>query len=332
MPFRYVPLLRTKTGEANALHHLSPQAKGRLLPVMQIVASPPANFALRMSQAWPGLPIAVDGHYNLGVTGSVVGFSHLVRDLGRHQLQVMPAIECDTAGPYLAAVQAAAGRYAPGLVVLASLRQLRNVQPWVQAQGWRRRDVDLVIKLGHLGQLDVDVIEAGVTAALRQHIGAASPWRSVTLASAAAPKDTSGLPLGRTNFPRLDWQLWNQVHGNVPFQLDYGDYATAHPDLTDPPGAAMATATISVRYTVDDDWIVLKGRPIGGARGQPMGHQYRNHAITLTRDPQFDHVAGCHGDQRIQQIAAGTSGPGNRTTWVEVAVNRHLSLVADRLP
>jgi hypothetical protein len=157
-------------------------------------------------------------------------------------------------------------------------------------------------------------------------------WRSITLASSAAPRDYTALPIGRSDIPRLDWQLWQAASRQVQFQLDYGDYGIAHPDLTEPPGIAMVRASVSVRYTIDDFWIVLKGQATTGPRGQPMDRQYRAHARTLVADRQFNRLANCWGDQRIQQIAAQTTGAGNRTTWVSIGANRHLSLVADRLP
>ena len=65
-----------------------------------------------------------------------------------------------------------------------------------------------------------------------------------------------------------------------------------------------------------------------------MGQQYRHHARTLAADRHFGGVANCWADQRIQHIAglASTAGAGNRSTWAAIGINRHISLVADRLP
>lgn len=166
----------------------------------------------------------------------------------------------------------------------------------------------------------------------KNHLGNNPPWRSVTLASAAALKDMGGLPLGRTNVPRRDWQVWSSVRGAVPFRLDYGDYGIGHPDLEEPPGEAMAGATVSVRYTVDDYWIALKGRQQGGKAGLPMHPQYLAHAKILVKDPEFGGLNPCWGDDQIRQIAAGKLSPGSRAKWVEYSGNRHISLVVDRLP
>lgn len=127
--------------------------------------------------------------------------------------------------------------------------------------------------------------------------------------------------------------LTEDLSKNAPYQLDYADFSSVHPDLTDPPGYVMARATVSVRYAVDDYWIVLKGKPTSGKTGQPMATQYRAHAKTLVADPEFAGLkVGCLGDDRIQKIAGGAPGGGSRSVWAGLLANRHLSLVADRLP
>lgn len=171
-----------------------------------------------------------------------------------------------------------------------------------------------------------------VGTALNQQIGANNPYRSVTLAAAAAPKDHGDLPRGPSDVPRRDWALWQAVRSNVPFQLDYADYLVGHPDLTEPPGVAMASATVSARYTTASDWLIIKGRPQGGAQGQPMHQQYRAHAAHYVADQRFGGLPHCWGDDRIAQINTATSTPGNRQSWAAIAANRHISMVVAQLP
>ncbi len=275
--------------------------------------------------------MALDGMFNYGVTGSLTHFTQLFTGLGRAGVRVIPSIECDAPAGYVTSVARYIGRFAPGLVVKATLRQLPRVSAWVAAQGWHASNIDLMITGGHAADYDPSQFADFVAHAIRNHIPNPHGWRTVTLASSAAPKDTSALAYGRNDVHRLDWQAWQAVQTKVGFQLDYGDYGIAHSDLTQPPGAAMARATVSVRYTIDDFWIILKGRPTGGPQGQPMRHQYRRHATTLAADPQFGGLSNCWGDQRIQHIATGGAG-WSRPVWVAISVNRHLSLVADRLP
>lgn len=334
MPKRYLPLLRSKAGEAVALENLAASAKRRLFPIIHVTgSSPPAGFGPRVSAAWAGLPISLDGLHNFGVTNSAQTFTSLFAELGRGRAAVIPSVECNSPQTYVSIVQRLVNRYAPGIVIKCSLRQLAGAAAWATAQGWRTTDADLVVNAGHVADYDPDLFEGLVLHAIGQTLQNPTRWRTVTLASSAAPRDYTALPLGRSDIPRLDWQVWQAVSNSVQFQLDYGDFGTAHPDLTEPPGIAMVRASVSVRYTVDNHWIVLKGHATSGPRGQPMDRQYRAHARVLVGDPQFDQLAGgCWADQRIQQIATQTTRAGNRTTWVSIGVNRHLSFVADRLP
>jgi hypothetical protein len=275
----------------------------------------------------------VDGSFNFSETNSTASFTAMVAGLGRH-IPVLPAVECNAPPNYVTAVQRFVGRFAPGVVVKANLRQLPNVAAWVASQNWAASNVDLVISAGHAADYDPAMFEGFVLHAIQTNIQNGNVWRSVTLAASSAPKDHSALALGSNVIPRLDWQLWNAVAPQLRFQVDFGDYGIAFPDLAEVPGIAMTRATVSVRYTIDNDWIVLKGRPTTGAHGQPMGDQYRAHAQHLLREPHFDQLQNCWGDTRVRQIAATTppQGAGNRTQWVAITVNRHLSLVADRLP
>ncbi len=218
-------------------------------------------------------------------------------------------------------------------MVQASLAQLPHVQQWVDSNGWKPDEVDLVINMGHIGSLSSATFVSFVAHSLKSLAG---PWRSVTLASAAAPKDYSELPLGRSLVKRSDWALWSNVYAQVPYKLDYGDYGISHPDMTEAPGAAMARASVSVRYTINDEWIIVKGNSTGGPKGQPMNHQFPAHAKILAGHAQFGGLTtSCWGDQRVSHIASltpGSPGSGSRGTWVAIGANRHLALVAERLP
>jgi hypothetical protein len=317
------------------LSNLSAQAKTRVLPIINLTAKPAAKFVTELAAGW-SQPLALDGLYSEGVTGSSNAFTTMFKDLGSAGVGVIPSVECNAIGSYVAAVKPLVGSYAPGLVVQATLAQVSGAEAWVAAQGWQPKDIDLVVNAGHIGAYgDMATFSAFVTQALSSSVTLPLRWRTITLASAAAPKDYSALSLGKTIVQRLDWLLWKHVHGALPFRLDYGDYGISHPDLTEAPGVAMTKASVSVRYAVDDDWIVIKGNATTGANAKPMAQQYLAHAKALVKDPQFGGVANCWGDLRIQNIATlalGSPGIGSRATWVSIGASRHLALVADRLP
>ncbi len=333
MVYRYVPLLRSKAGEAIALHNLSPAAKQRMLPIVHLTAEVPGTFVGRLSNAWAGLPVAIDGLWNHSETGSVVPFSTVVVGLRNAGVPAIPSVEVGAANAYVArAGQLVAAAANLGVVVKARLGQVASLPAWLAGIGWQPASVDLVLQAGHVADFGAGVLDAVVAHALQAV--SPTPWRSITMASSAAPKDNSTLPRGPRLVSRLDWLLWQAVHPLVPRQIDYGDYGTSHPDMTEPPGYGMSKATVSVRYALDNNWLNIKGHPTTGAHGQPMAVQYRAHAVAIRGHAGFAGLPVCWGDDEIQQIAAAGAGApaGGRQTWVEIGMNRHLSLVAERLP
>lgn len=328
MPFRYVPLLRAKVGEANALLHLAPADKARLFPILHLASTLSPQVLVKIGQAWTGRHLGLDGLFNYNIAGSATQMQNAFGVLTTAGVNVVPSVEFGAPSGY---TQAVSQMVAGGLIVKARLGDLQAVPNWLATAGWHPQSVDLVIVAGHIADFGAGVLNSLVQHSL-QNLPQQNAWRSVTLAGSAAPKDFSGLGLGPALVPRLDWQLWQATSPQVAFQLDYGDFGIAHPDMTEPPGYVMGKATVSARYTLDNEWLLIKGRPVSGVNGIPMPTQYLGHAQILAATPTFGGLVGCWGDLRIQSIAGGTGTPGSRQTWVEAGVNRHLCLVANRLP
>jgi len=331
MAYRYVPLFRSKSGEAAALFHLNVAAKDRIFPIFNLTKSVSGSFASEVGKAWAGRHLGLSGQFNYKENGSGADFQRVFAELTSAGVNVVPTIAFGAPAEYAEIVWAITRSAGTGLAVKVRTGDLQQVAAWLAANGQQPQDVDLVLTVGHIPDIGEGVVDDAVLHTLQQ-LRLPLPWRSITLAASAAPKDMSSMKLGHNAVPRLDWLLWQKLHPQVDFQLDYGDCGISHPGMKDAPGFAMAAATVSVRYTTDSEWIVLKGRPIKGTTRVDMPKQYKQHAATLVAAPQFGGVANCWGDGRIPQIASGAISAGNRRSWVELGANRHLSLVADRLP
>ena len=328
--YTYRPFLRTKAGEVTALKHLDKTARRRIEPIFQLTATVPSSFVPRMAGAWAGFPVILDGRYNFDSTGDTVVMEQLHRELNAQNIPAHPAIEVLTVGPYLLAVKKLSAASGGRLAIVAQLKNLPYVENWVIHHGWSMTSVDLIVHVGHVAEPSPLPLHEVVANAVSSLSGRG--WKSVTLAASAAPKDMAALNAGRNVVPRRDWELWQSVYSRCEFQLDYADYAANHPNLDEPPGVAMAVATVSVRYTAGNDWIIFKGKRIGGANGQPMKQQYSSHAKALVGEAEFGGIQGCWADDRIRSIVAGSQTTGGRQQWVENAVNRHLTLVANHMP
>jgi hypothetical protein len=92
MIYRYVPIVRTKAGEAEALGNLSAKAKSRIFPVINATAAIPVSFLGNMITKLNGIPVALDGSYNCSATGSTSAFISLFSGLGNGGVPTIPVI------------------------------------------------------------------------------------------------------------------------------------------------------------------------------------------------------------------------------------------------
>jgi hypothetical protein len=324
-------MLRSKAGEAFALTHLADAMKQRVFPIAHLIQFPPTTFAAAAAAAWCGHAMALDGQFQSDMLGSTRGFEQMFDQIGRGGVALIPSVECHAMAPYLVAVQSVRNLFARGVLLKARPRQLPDVPAWCAAQGWAAAETDLVINLGDIAGYDAETLASAVDRAIRDHIPNPLPWRSLTLAASAAPRDDSGLTPGRNVVPRTEWKVWRAVATSIPQPLNFADSLTAHPDLADPPGYAMAKRLVSVRYTITGKWIILRGDPVGGAATHAMASQYFAHALALVADPSFGGLKGCWADDRIREIASGAPGGGSRSVWTTIVASRHLALVAEQM-
>lgn len=332
MPFTYRPMLKTKAGEATALSNLSTAEKNRTEPVFHVAERPPATFAPKMGAAWAGRRCYLDGAFNFNATGSSTDFDNTFNAIGAVGISVLPVIEIGADPAYNQAAIAHIGRFAPGIMLKTTLGHLPAAAAWVEPSQISQANIDLLIDAGHLAEIDPLTFAPYISHTIASAL-ATSQWRSVTLASSSAPKDFGQLSRGATVVRRIDWLTWSAMAQPLNKPVDYGDFGISHRDLTEPPGAAMAGATVSVRYTINDNWVMIKGQRATGQHAVPMGTQYRSHAQTLVARPDFGGLTACWADQRIQTIAATTSGSaGGRAQWVEINANRHFAFILNRLP
>lgn len=331
MPFTYRPILKTKAGEAVALLQLANADKDRIQPIFQVSEKPPATFVNKMSNAWSGRRCFLDGAFNFNATGAANDFNNIFVALGGAGVPVIPVLEIGAASPYNQAAGAFVGQYAPGVLLKCTPATLTQVGSWVQALNQPANDIDLLIDAGHIAEYE-PVSFAGYIKHVLSQIPSIG-WRSVTLTASSAPKDFGQLSLGTSIIPRVEWMVWSNLPQIPGRPIDFSDFGISHRDLTEPPGVAMAGATVSVRYTIDNSWVMIKGRRTTGASGVPMGNQYRAHAQTLVARPDFDGLANCWADQRISAIATNPNiSAGGRPQWVEINANRHLAFIISRLP
>lgn len=120
---------------------------------------------------------------------------------------------------------------------------------------------------------------------------------------------------------RAEWTTWRDgatqmSTARLPM---YGDYATQPPNYSP---SQQFRGSPSVRYTLGEEYVVLRGRR-NGEKGQYIGH-----ARYLREQAYYREIIATPGDTYVETIAARTDREGSATTWRVASLERHLHVVA----
>ncbi|MCG5538981.1 beta family protein [Halorhodospira sp. 9622] len=328
----YRPILRSKAGEIDALSQLSKPSSQKVEPIFALVPSPSQTFAARLIDAWKGRTAFVHGGYHYESSGSAEYSRQVLSELGDGGVKIAPAFTIKDDPEYLRATIPFVNAYTDRSALIVTPNEIQDAERWISDHGIPKGSVDIVIDLGCVQPEHASLLESTIPVLLREHMGYRPAWRSITISGYSSPFDMGGFPRGKSTIDRLEWRIWNAILPRLDWTPDYSDRGPASAQLEDPPGEAMARATVSVRYALPDSWIILKGHPTSGESGVLMSTQYLDHAKTLSSDPDFNKLPYCWADEQIRLIAEEEQKTGNRTTWAAIMINRHLELVGNTIP
>ncbi|MGK4591685.1 beta family protein [Amycolatopsis sp. w19] len=338
----YMPILKGRSGEFEALAHLARSTASSLLPLIEAVpksGTPEldiAGFVHKLRTDWPlGEAVAVDLNYP-GADGQPARWEQLLKDARRYQVKVRPTVHFADDAPVLEVLRAAIATDRRGCCLRVDASELdenpRDLAIWgtdlMADLLVEPEEVDLVLDFGMLG--DDRVVAHAAERAIEHLEGLPwlDRWRSVVVAGGAFPKDLTNVhPWVLTSLRRREVDLWaglasrRQFFGRQPI---FGDYGVGHPPHTP---SAPATPSPNIRYAVDGHWMVLRG-----TKKDPRGNeQYREICRAVSESPEFGGADLSWGDAIITKVVAEEVGPGNPQKWRAYGTSHHLEYVTSRL-
>lgn len=343
MPFRYIPNLRWKRGERNALSNLSAAGKQNVSPLLLIgsdqfkdkkatknTAEIPASVAIAqdISQVWGPTPFFLDASPIPDVPGGSHRLVEIANRCAALGLEVIPATSLGVSVSYQQAVQTVRAQQNCGAALRIDLQEMSSMAAWISAWPIPAQETDLLIDFGDQAA-QVATLGGAVNIAFQNlHLG--NQWRTVTAVGTSMPPNFTGFGQGLHILPRYEKQLWQQLVGfGLPYQLDYGDYATVS-TASPPPGIAWGYP-ISVKYTLQDSFLICRGVRTKGVGAADPGVQLTGHAQSIVAYHARGALAHCWADKEIDAISTGKS-PAGLEHWVRIGVNRHIELVRATLP
>jgi hypothetical protein len=347
----YVPTLRWRQGEYQALLRLSPAAKDRIVPYITIpevefdfeTRQPKKSvhehvhpFVARFKAKWGRRPAWIGVHPGIISEQMNDGrdiFAYVFDGLREFEARAIPAVPLDASSAIMGTVSAIAA--ADGLGVAISIRvedlMRSNARTRIDAMasslGIVSDETDLLIDLGAPNFEPYDTFASALIIAMSR-LGDLRAFRNLILIGTAIPDTFRDIAKGADQIPRHDWLFYRVLIGRMPGSMrrpNFGDYTIVHPEFA-PIDMRMVKPAGKVVYATPDHWEVRKG---GSFRDNP--DQMHGHCASIVSSGTFKGAGYSSGDDYIAKCAVRKVGPSNQTRWKDVAINHHITQVLDDL-
>ena len=347
----YVPSLRWRQGEYQALARLTAAAKDRIVPYITVpevefdfelwqpkktVQEHVHPFAARFKAKWGQRPAWVGVHPS--ISGELMGdgrdiFTYVFDALRAFQAKAIPAIPLDASTPMAASVAAIVATDGLGVAIAVRLENLMKPDARMRFEaltaslGLSLGEVDLVIDLGAPNFEPYDAFAGALIAAV-QRLGDLNMFRNFVLIGTAIPETFKDVARGADQLPRHDWLFYQALLGKIPARMRqpiYGDYTIVHPKFV-PVDMRKIKSAGKLVYTTATEWEVRKG---GAFRDNPG--QMHDHCASIVASGKFSGAGFSTGDDYIAKCAARMAKPSNQPWWKFVTINHHITHVLDDL-
>lgn len=156
-------------------------------------------------------------------------------------------------------------------------------------------------------------------------------WKSLIIAGGSFPKDLSGPTFPKfseTELPRVEWQRWEDAlyDSKIARTPSFSDYAIQFPKRPEPLNFAPRTSA-SIRYTAERHFLVLRGQWLNDPSGAGYD-QYWGLANALLQRQEYSGDDFSFADESIGRIGRQTIETGSIVSWLQIGLNRHLTLTA----
>ncbi|MGH9434700.1 MAG: beta family protein [Terriglobia bacterium] len=285
----YVPILKGKAGELDALAKTPPKSRTKFTPLVEVPPIPPSwpddsdepvpsrkidqhvnSVVTAFKKSLPGFAsVWVDGFYIETEDALEDGSSPIdvlfagLRDAG---IDFVPVVGLDRVKDYIQSVQSAVeldGRGCCIRLVESDLEGIADLEKQVTSLlkelGVKSKTVDLLVDFAS------QVPSKSALPYQIDDLPLLSEWRTLTVASSAFPIDLSGLKTNSvTELDRQDWLVWTSLPSHkkgVKRMPSYGDYAINHPTITEIDPRIMQMSP-NIRYSGPQTFVIAKGQAI----------------------------------------------------------------------
>ena len=337
---QYVPVLRWKSSEREALCKLNPSLRKRITPIIELV---PQDFekgsttsiltkhASQIAKSWGWNDLFFIDFHLLGENRAAHCIPIFINQADAYNLHAGLVTGLNWSAVYQSAVKAALGKIGRELCFRISAYDLRQagfqkaLNELLVLYEKEPADVHLVVDFQSIKEPLPDI------AAFTNTIPDLNEWRSLTVVAGAFPKDLSDIKKNsQCELPRNDWLIWKNYASTAKSRIpSFGDYTIQHGVFEEHEGQHF-NFSASLRYTASEYWVIMRGEGVKNENSAGFD-QFPAQAQLLLERNEFSGPQFCDGDLYIHTMAQQLKKTGQLKDWLVATFNHHLTFVARQL-
>lgn len=331
----YVPILKGKTGEYEALRGLDRATRGRLVPLVVLggstdSAQPIQDLAAalgRMRLGWGRQgPIIIDGCW----LRTAEQFADSLAAASQLDWLAIPSTRLTDPPAYHEVVRSV-GERGSGITLRLNLSDIadadtlkRRFEAFFVEMGVDPSAIDLILDARDVEFMRLGATSLAVVNAIRS-LPWIEEWRHLIVAATGAPASLKEFEMNLiTAVPRNEAILFEAIRkADLERVPTYADYVIAHPDPVEDQAGRATNMTASLRYSIEDRVLIVKGIRVKD-NGSALFPDLLRQLVGL---PEFAKRGFSRGDDWIEDAASRNVGPGNAQKWREAATSHHLTMI-----
>ncbi|MEQ6360580.1 hypothetical protein V7D15_13035 [Thermoanaerobacter thermohydrosulfuricus] len=336
----YVPILKWKKGEQEALKNLFSEQKNKIIPLIEIIEEEPKVILDSLRNCYEN-PIFID---TIQVEENDRSFLSTILNTSKQtNQQLYPVLyfndlNLDTLPQLLSLTNRIAIKIpVPEDIEGPTYSELFNTIKTIKSN-YTSTIVDIILDVGIITEKNIaNILLTAIKEVLNHYLLKETFYNSIIISSTSLPEDLSSLLQAgdKKHFPRYDIKLFYNLIRDRNFtsiadKFIYSDYGVTKFTDSDIDFSRLKYSILpKVRYTTYDEYIVLKGK-----RDHTLGKNIKDYADLASEILNSNYYFGenfSFGDSEIKERATGKKGPGNHTQWVTISANHHIAVVVSQL-
>ena len=343
MTIDYVPIMKWKRGEQNALLNLEDSVKKRIIPLLEapIHSKPLDKFSLEVRKIWENrlyyFYLSQDWYEDIeeeepeNIEKIVLErFSeHYAMLDPKYAIPVFDLSNCN-------AIKTWPVDHSPRMAIRIKGNEFGLIDfelNLMMIDANRRKLTDLILDLHTVESDDIFAKQSLIKAALSD-INNPDEYNSIIIASNSFPSNFNGVEQERIyEYPRNEFIIHDtakKLASKLRFRYSYSDYGPT--DLSDTTFVIGMSPNFKIKYTGFDKYYYIKGIPVKKG-GLDFSQVQRACKILYQNSSVFSGESFSWADKKIVEIAEASEEiqTGNLTTWVSYNFNHHITLIAKQI-